>query len=85
MNKDSHKDFKDLDPDDVIYIDEDQRPQTPPPVVEDPKDVAPIRPKAPVFDLPLVEEGQSSDLVTGTKNADQARGFRHSCFRNARS
>ena len=58
MNKDSHKDFKDLDPDDVIYVDEDQRPPTPPPVVEDPKDVAPIRPKAPVFDLPLVEESR---------------------------
>ena len=58
MNKDFHKDFKDLDPDDVIYINEDQRPQTPSPVVEDPKDVAPIRPKAPVFDLPLVQESK---------------------------
>ena len=58
MNKDSSKDFKELDPDKVVYINEDQRPKASKPVVEDSSDVAAPKPKAPIFDLPLAQESK---------------------------
>ena len=56
MNKDSPKDFKELNPDDVIYIDEDQRPKPPEPAAR-PEPQPPSKPA--VADLPLAEDRQA--------------------------
>ena len=60
MNQNSSKDFKELNPDDVIYIGGDQQP-TPPPVDSPPADPPPEKteeaePKPPAFEIPVLEK-----------------------------